>query len=141
MFGRILVAIDGSEHARRALTVAVDLAQKYGATLCAVSVAHIPEFSDLRDEVNGALEDATKFFNRALEEAKRFAQEEGVEIETSVIPGHPADALVRFAEARGCDLIVMGARGLSTIQRYLMGSVSEATVRHAHCPVLVVKGK
>ncbi|ABB14618.1 universal stress protein [Carboxydothermus hydrogenoformans] len=49
--------------------------------------------------------------------------------------------MVNLAEEEGYDLIVLGARGLSGIKRYLLGSVSEAVVRLAHCPVLIVKSK
>ncbi|TDA69869.1 MAG: universal stress protein [Clostridia bacterium] len=140
MFKRILVGYDGSLHARKAIELALDLAQRYTAAVTAVAVAHIPDFADTRDEINGALQDAEKFFGGPLQQAAKRAAQMDVALETRVVPGHPADVLVRLAEAEDCDLIVVGARGLSGVKRYLMGSVSEAVVRHAHCPVLVVKG-
>jgi len=139
MFTRILLAYDGSHHAQRALAVTLDLAQRYGAKVYAVSVAHVPEFADTRDEVNGALEDASNFYDKLLREAREAASRKGIELETRVVPGHPADALARFAEEKGCDLIVVGARGRSGVTRYILGSASEAVVRYAHCSVLVVK--
>jgi nucleotide-binding universal stress UspA family protein len=59
--------------------------------------------------------------------------------EVSVVTGAPADVIVREAERRGSDLIVLGARGLGMVKRLLLGSVSEAVVRHAARPVLVVR--
>lgn len=141
MFTKILLAYDGSQHARGALAFALDLAQKYDARVYAVSVAHVPEFADTRDEVNGALEDARNFYDRMLSEARKMALGKGVKLETRVIPGHPADALARFAEEEGCDLIIVGARGRSGIARYILGSASEAIVRYAPCSVLVIKDK
>ncbi|MGB9859983.1 MAG: universal stress protein [Moorellaceae bacterium] len=141
MFHKILLGYDGSPHARKALKAALDLAQKYGAEITAVSVAHLPDFADTRDEVNGALEDARNFFAQVLEQARELAAREGITLNTKVVPGHPADKLVSLAEEEGYDLIVLGARGLSGIKRFLLGSVSEAVVRLASCPVLIVKGR
>ncbi|QGP93805.1 Putative universal stress protein [Neomoorella glycerini] len=141
MFNKILVGYDGSPHARKALHVSLDLAKKYGAQITVVSVAHVPDFADTRDEVNGVLEDAKNFFSKALEEATNLAAREGLTLTTRVVPGHPADTLARLVEEEGYDLLVLGARGLSGIKRYLLGSVSEAVVRLASCPVLIIKGK
>lgn len=139
MFKKILVGYDGSENAKRALAVALDLAKKYGAAITAASVAHVPDYAATRDEVDGALEDARSFFEKGFEEAKGLADREGVSLNTVVLVGHPGDALTHLAEKEGYDLIVVGARGLSGIKRYIMGSVSTHVVRLAHCPVLVVK--
>ncbi len=139
MFKKILVGYDGSENAKRALMVALDLAKKYGSELTAASVAHVPDYAGTRDEVNGVIEDARRFFEKGFEEAKDLASKEGVNLNTVVLVGHPGDALTRLAEKEGYDLLVVGARGLSGIKRYIMGSVSTHVVRLAHCPVLVVK--
>ncbi|MDN5347405.1 MAG: hypothetical protein PWP65_969 [Clostridia bacterium] len=141
MFKKIILAFDGSPHARRALDAAVDLAQKYGAKLYIVSVVNIPDFAGTVDEVNGALEKGKEFFNKQLEEAQKTASREGVEVETRILAGHPFEAIARFVDSEGCDLIVVGSRGLGTVKRYLLGSVSEAIVRYAQCPVLVVKSR
>ncbi len=59
--------------------------------------------------------------------------------EHHLISGAPADAIVRFAQQEGVDLIVMSTHGRTGLRRVLMGSVSEAVVRHAHCPVLTLR--
>lgn len=141
MLKKILVGYDGSPFAKNALNVALDLAKKYGAPITVIAVAHVPDFADTKDEIDGVLEDAKNFFAKVLEEAQKLAAAEGITVTTNVIPGHPAEALVNLAEEENYDLIVLGARGLSGIKRYLLGSVSEAVVRHAHCPVLIVKSK
>jgi nucleotide-binding universal stress UspA family protein len=61
-----------------------------------------------------------------------------VSLETRIQAGHPADTLVRVAREEGFDLIVLGRRGLTPVQRWMLGSVSERVLRYAHCPVMVV---
>ena len=64
---------------------------------------------------------------------------EGVEAERDLAAGPMAEAILKAAEVRGCDLIVLGARGLSDLQGLLLGSVSHKVIQHAACPVLVVR--
>jgi nucleotide-binding universal stress UspA family protein len=59
----------------------------------------------------------------------------------SIAVGHPAPEILRYADVTDTDLLVVGARGLGTMKRLLLGSVSEAVLRHAACPVLVVRGR
>lgn len=139
MFKKILVGYDGSENAKQALMVALDLTKQYGAELTAASVARVPDFAGTRDEIDGSIEDAKKFFEKGFEVARELTGKEGVNLNTVVLVGHPADALTRLAEKDGYDLLVLGARGLSGIKRYLLGSVSAEAARLAHCPVLIVK--
>lgn len=67
-----------------------------------------PDFADTRDEINGALQDAEKFYAQPLAQARALAERENVALETRIVPGHPADALVHLAEKEGYDLIVVG---------------------------------
>ncbi len=77
-----------------------------------------------------------------LAEAFRWAREQarktGVDLHLRIQVGHPAEVLVRVAREEGFDLIVLGRRGLTPVQRWMLGSVSERVLRYAHCPVLVV---
>ena len=63
----------------------------------------------------------------------------GVELESHVVVGHPAEQILRYAEDSHADLIVMGRRGTTRATRWILGSVSERVMRYAHCPVTVVK--
>lgn len=141
MFKRILVAYDGSQHARKALEVAVDLAKKYGAkiyvaevvdtaTILGLSMGPVPPdiIDSMREKAKADLADA-----RAKAEAA------GVLVETAMLEGDPAAAIVEYADKIGADLVVTGSRGLSSIKRVLLGSVSTGIVNHAKRPVLVVK--
>ena len=74
--------------------------------------------------------------SREAERAARMA----VELTRSLDSGRPEAGIVQVAEEIGADLIVLGSRGLGGVRRALMGSVSDSVVRHAHGPVVVVRG-
>jgi len=138
-YRKILVGYDGSAPATAALLHAVDLAARCGAELTAAAVARLPEYAGTVDEVNGAMDDARRHFQAILERASELGKERGAAIKTELLVGQPADALIRFAQQHGCDLIVVGPRGMSALRRFLLGSVSAALVRYASCSVLVYR--
>ncbi|MGZ6267498.1 MAG: universal stress protein, partial [Candidatus Limnocylindrales bacterium] len=69
------------------------------------------------------------------------AKAAGVDATFLVWEGEAGDAIVAAADAENADLIVVGSHGRSGVSRFLIGSVSDYVVRHAHCPVMVVRGK
>jgi hypothetical protein len=83
----------------------------------------------------------SKFADRPfLDERARSLRDEGVEVGDAHLGlGDPDKEIVKFAEDAHADLIVLGSRGLGRLRRALLGSVSDSVVRHAHCPVLVVR--
>jgi len=138
VFRKVLIGFDGSPAARKALQAALDLAQRYGAAVTALAVVRPPEFAELEAEVNAALAEAQGPLAEAFRWARAEARRAGVSLETRIQAGHPADTLVRVAREEGFDLIVLGRRGLTPVQRWMLGSVSERVLRYAHCPVMVV---
>jgi len=139
VFNKILVAVDGSRVARKSLEAAIDLAQRYRASLCALSVVQLPEYSAAIGEVKEAQEEGRKFFERILEEGAALAEEEGVTMETRVMFGHPAEVIIRVARQEKFDLIVIGYKGTSEIRKFLLGSVSDRVSDHAPCTVMLIK--
>ena len=82
------------------------------------------------------MQQAQHFLDQQVERVKK----EGVSVaEAHLIRGRPDRELVRLSEEIGAGLIIMGSRGLGGVRRALMGSVSDSVVRHAHCPVLIVR--
>jgi nucleotide-binding universal stress UspA family protein len=135
---RIVVGFDGSEHSRKALERAADIAN--GATLAVVSAANVQRL--LRDPAGGAspVDPAdAEARTKALDEAREYLEGRGVKGEYIEGHGNPADVLVQEAEESGADLIVVGTRGLSAARRALLGSVSTNVVHHATVDVLVVR--
>jgi nucleotide-binding universal stress UspA family protein len=143
--GRVLLATDGSGEARAAREAAVEIAAATGSELHILHVLdtepyrpHLgPEmWEGWEDNLERAKQHAWSFVERQAAQAKS----EGVAAtETYVFLDKPAAEIVRLGEDLGAGLIVVGSRGLGGVRRALMGSVSDSVVRHAHCPVLVVR--
>ncbi len=133
----ILVPIDLSGHAERALTYAVDWARAFGARLTLLYVLHIPPLveADLPSQM-GTLEDKAR---SALERYLQEVRDAGVAADMVLIRGVPWQEIVTQAEDRGVDLIVMGTHGRTGLEHVFLGSVAERVVRHAPCPVLVTR--
>jgi len=142
MFTGILLASDDSEGALRAATVAASLANKFTSRLTIINVFQpIQAYGPFREVVSPAMHE--KYFRElkesALAPAGRIAEEMHVPYQTRQEEGHPGSEIGRVAAEEGCDLIVMGSRGLSDVKAFFLGSVSEYVVHHAHCSVLIVR--
>jgi nucleotide-binding universal stress UspA family protein len=140
IFQKILVPLDGSEHSERALEAAVQLAKKFNSKLALLTVYSAtemipsPEFPGF--PVIGA---AREWGGKILAEAEQKVKSETIEVETELTEGNAVERIVEKSKEGKFDLIVMGARGLSTIEKILIGSVSEGVIKNAPCPVLIVK--
>lgn len=144
---KIVLATDGSEEGALATGAAVELAEKTGSELhlaYAVSMPWATGAPDAPAETIGASEAARE---EARERAQRFLDEqvERIRADGSAVAqahlrmGKPDEEIVVLSDEIGAGLLVVGSRGLGGMQRALMGSVSDSVVRHAHCPVLVVR--
>src|SRR5687767_8891325 len=139
MFTKILYATDGSTASEAALYYAIDVAKTYATE---VIVVHAYE------QVPALL--GTPYYHNMLEPrlvageellhevVAKFAEQE-VEAHHELLQGPACDAIIKVAEAEDCDLIIMGARGLGELGCLLLGSTSHQVIRHAHCPVLVIR--
>ncbi|MGZ8693613.1 MAG: universal stress protein [Gaiellaceae bacterium] len=132
---KILVAYDGSESARRALTEAAKLANGNGLTVMSVAEP-LPQFGRA-GELMLPEEDAER--RRELSDARQLLEQRGIEATFVERKGDAATRILDEAEGEHADLIVMGTRGLGVGKRWLMGSVSTKVLHHAHCNVLVVR--
>jgi nucleotide-binding universal stress UspA family protein len=145
---KILLATDGSEEAQLAFASAADLSEKTDSELHVVYVGHMPLVSyespgaiTLDPDLSGRMqEDAEQEARRKLDEQVRQVGKTAGEIaEVHARIGRPDAEIVGLADELGAGLIVLGSRGLGPLRRALMGSVSDSVVRHAHCPVLIVR--
>ena len=138
-FDRILVAIDGSPGARRALAKAIELAELTGATLTALAVeGPLPAYAATIGEVDEVRRQKDRYYSGLVEAARADAEVAGVEIDVELRPGHAAELITAFARDRGADLIVVGHRG-HLLGDYLLGSTADRVAHRAHCAVIIVK--
>ena len=130
----LLVCIDGSDNAIKALQYAVNLANKLDSKIVVLNVQeHL-----LRQASSKAAEELGE---RVLSKVLATAQKERLRIEKKLEFGVPSHKIVEFAEKGKYDLVVLGSRGLGTVKRFLLGSVSDDVVHKAKCSVLVVPPK
>ncbi|MFZ5651155.1 MAG: universal stress protein [Bacillota bacterium] len=145
MYRKILVPLDGSARAKVAAEHALELAKKMSAELLLLHVipALPPYVNKYSDRLGGTYQQIHDELQAAGEDLLARAKEEfgksGINIETRIIWGNPAVEICREAKDGRFDVIIMGSRGLGEIKGYLMGSVSNRVVRHASCPVLIVR--
>jgi nucleotide-binding universal stress UspA family protein len=138
MISKLLVAYDGSKQSEKAYTLALDMASKYSAKVIVVSVARPPE-PPVAVELEAVLESATAYYEGHFKCMREQAEALGIDAVFLVRVGHPAEQIVHLANEERADAIVMGHRGESFIQRWLLGSVAKRVLSYAHCTVAVVR--
>ena len=145
MFQRILVPLDGSDFSKRALPVAVELAQLRGGTIVLLQAVHIsyaalPETyvatPDLYNQllVQGQADAAVNLKAVADELAAQ-----GVKAETVIAEGEPAGAIIDYENEGQIDLVVMSTHGRSGLSRFVYGSTAERVLRHGAKPILLIR--
>jgi nucleotide-binding universal stress UspA family protein len=143
---RIVVGVDGSEHAKTAMRWALTQARLTGATVEAVTAWQDPAMSGFSYGWSPMLFDGDsiatlteKTLHETIAEVTSgHANGQRVEIKARVVQGHPAKVMVEASTGAG--LLVLGTRGHSTFAGILLGSVSQHCVQHAPCPVVVIPG-
>ncbi len=136
---KILVAHDGSDAADRALLEAAAIAQKFGSKLTVISVVPNLCFSEIGTDCDTVTKLYRAEVEGAMEGVKTLLKEKGIEAETVVLEGSPADVIVDYAKGMDMSLIVLGSTGKQATERTILGSVSSRVVANAPCSVLVVR--
>ena len=132
----VLLAYDGSDGAKRALDAVAALHHEGDGVTIVSSAEGLPLFGYAG--TLPSLEQEEERHRQAVE-AQIALSEHGIEATVVERHGDPAAAILDEADKEGADLIVMGTRGLSTAERWLLGSVSTKVLHHAHCSVLVAR--
>jgi len=138
---RILIATDGSEYTKEAVSQGLQLAKVLGAEVTALYVIDQTSFVSFPMDssivsVYSLLENEGK---RAVEDVQKEGEQLGVKVTPIVVEGSPTRKIVEIAA--DFDLVVIGTLGRSAITKLFMGSVAERVTRYAPCPVLVVRSK
>lgn len=149
MFKNLLIALDGSELANKALAAGLEVAKKHGSSVIILTSTD-PISTGIGSGGFGTL-DAGPIIERLeeayaaearkiLDAARQKAVEAGVDAETIHMPRHrPADGIIQTVEERGCDAVIMGSNSRRGLERLLLGSQAAAVLARSKVPVLIVK--
>jgi nucleotide-binding universal stress UspA family protein len=138
---KLLVAFDGSPSSSKAFDFALELSNLCPGPsheICILSVAQPPEPADLV-EMDAIIDAATEHYEELFKELRQKAAAANVPITTEIAVGHPAEQIVHYATEKGCDMVVLGHRGKSRMEKWLIGSVSKRVTSYAPCTVTIVK--
>jgi nucleotide-binding universal stress UspA family protein len=138
MIHKILVGYDGSESSQHALEFALELAGRFGSQLRVLAVSRPPDFGT-EVETEAIIEQSRRHFTDMLESVKRRLAGGPVSVTFDVAVGHPAEQIIRYAEHHGIDHIVVGHRGHTLFDRWLIGSVARQVIAYARCTVTVIR--
>ena len=138
MFETVVIATDGSQSARRGIRTALDIAERFDATVHALYVVDTNEIESSPEAVREQFDEAIQ---AAGEEALSFVTDEASvpDVVTAVERGDPASTIIDYATDVDADVIAMGTRGRHGEHAFLLGSVAEAVVRRSPVPVLTVR--
>jgi len=154
LFNNILVAVDGSEHSKKALNHALELAKKFDGKITLLHVfssvvplataVETPPTSTLTPPASTILaqeivEETKRKGKRILDESAQVVEEHGISVDKVLREGDAVKEIVAVAQEGKFDLIVLGHRGISKLKELFLGSVSEGVSHKAPCPVLIVK--
>ncbi|MBT2581348.1 universal stress protein [Planococcus sp. ISL-109] len=139
MYKKIILAVDGSDHSLRAAKEAVKLAK--GSEGSKITIVFVADHDSAKNEVLHSSSSAELDLQRRkklqpVEEAMAAA---GIKYRVEILRGTPGPTIVDFANKEEFEVLVIGSRGLNSVQEMVLGSVSHKVVKRANCPVLIVK--
>jgi len=145
-FRCILVPLDGSPLAERAIPVATALAEKFGSEILLVNVLEIPmptpPTSHLEVTIGAVREvraEVRQRVERYLDALQQEVHRKGIQVRALMRDRAPAEDILEVAASQHVDLIVMSAHGHGGLGRWTVGSVADKVARHSPCPVLFVR--
>lgn len=139
-YSSILVAVDGSSEAKKALLKAIDLAKKDNAKIIITHVVDTRTFATVEQYDRAIVTRAEEYAKGMLSDYKAEVEKAGVKATTALDFGSPKVKVSKdIAKKYEVDLIITGATGLNAVERFLIGSVSEYIARSAKCDVLIVR--
>lgn len=140
-YNNIMIAVDGSREAEWAFNKAVGLAIQNDAMLSIINIIDTRSFAALEQYDRNVADKSREFSENLLDGYEKIAKEAGIAEVSKIIDfGSPKAILPRKAvEKTGADLVVCGSTGLNAVERFIIGSVSEAIVRNSEVDVLVVR--
>ncbi|MDI9395980.1 MAG: universal stress protein [Euryarchaeota archaeon] len=139
---QILIATDGSETANEAANFGIEMLGCSGAKVYALYVIDTTPYRSVSlDKIwsKEVLDEHERVGHEATSYVERIGKDAGVEVETRVLKGHPAEKIINFAEDNNIDMIIVGSLGKGRYERAVLGSVSDKIIRYSKIPVLVFR--
>lgn len=139
MYKRILLAIDGSENSLRAADEAVKIASLIPK--CKIEVIYVADFSKSKSEIlhSQGKEDLEYSRRKKLVPVEEKIKAKNIAYQLKVLHGHPGPTIIEYANEEKVDMVIIGSRGLNTLQEMVLGSVSHKVMKRVDCPALIVK--
>ena len=139
MYKNILLAVDGSEHSLRATKEAIKISSLVND--CMIEVVYVVDYSKSKDEVlhSQGKEELEMSRRKKLLPIEEQLKSNNVSYNLKLLHGEPGPSIVEYANKENFDLVVIGSRGLNSLQEMVLGSVSHKVVKRVKCPVLIVK--
>jgi len=139
MYKHILLAADGSENAVRAAKEAIKIASLSKETL--VEVVYVADFEKAKTDILHASSTEALLIERRkkIKNVEQVLLEENVNYKVAILHGVPGPEIIKYANEKGVDLVVIGSRGLNRLQEMVIGSVSHKVMKRVNCPALIVK--
>lgn len=139
MYKHILLAADGSENAVRAAREAVKVASISNETL--VEIIYVADFEKVKSDIlhTGSNEALTIERRKKIQNVERILREANIHYKVTTLHGTPGPEIVKYANEQVVDLVIIGSRGLNSLQEMVLGSVSHKVMKRVKCPALIVK--
>lgn len=139
MYEHIVLAADGSKNSERACKEAIKIAKL--ATNAKIDVVYVASFDKVKDEVLHASSSESLQLKRRqkLFKIEQLLKTENIQYIVTMLKGDPGPEIVRYVNEQQADLIIIGSRGLNSLQEMVLGSVSHKVMKRVNCPALVVK--
>jgi nucleotide-binding universal stress UspA family protein len=139
MYKNILLAVDGSEHSLRATNEAIKIATLIND--CAIEVVYVVDYSKSKDEVlhTKGKEELEMSRRKRLLPIEEQLKSSNLSYRLKLLHGEPGPSIIEYTNKENFDLVVIGSRGLNSLQEMVLGSVSHKVVKRVNCPVLIVK--
>ena len=137
MYKHILLAVDGSENAVRAAREAIKIA----STNSLIEMVYVADFDKAKTEVLHAASSESLLLERKRKVApvEEILKESEKKYKLTILHGTPGPEIVKYANEKQVDIVVIGSRGLNSLQEMILGSVSHKVMKRVQCPALIVK--
>jgi len=140
MFKKILVAYDGSDGSKNALTIATEMSKQCSAQLKAIWVkSKLPHYPETVSEINEEQIAADAFLEGLKKDLEEYELKFGIKIDFYSVAGNPSKTIVSYAKENNFDLIVLGNEGHSSLWGSSLGHTADRVSEHAQCSVLIVR--